>query len=288
MRCRLAGGQRSLAGACLSAMRQQNRLGNEEDEVELRRASGTPPPASRRTARRRAARATDSHAVARYRYDVDRGRHVEQAQQNQQPRRKPRPHAAASAGGRPDNASMRSGATSVGIASARFATMPEPDHAPEPRRPICGCSVHRSAPSLKTSSGIRRSRACRNRAASCRTGGRRCCCRAATCRTGRMRGRRLAGTFDTKPTFCLIEHVVAAIEHRRPAFGRLEQIAQRRHRAVVQIRPAQPDAVERLVGVAVGLAEVRESVRRVADRARTDSPRTLPCTNRDDGDRCRS
>ena len=59
-----------------------------------------------------------------------------------------------------------------------------------------------------------------------------------------------------------IDHVVAAEEPRRPPFRRLEQIAKRRHRPVVQVRAPQPDAVERLVGVAVGLREVREPVLR--------------------------
>src|SRR5437868_176833 len=59
-----------------------------------------------------------------------------------------------------------------------------------------------------------------------------------------------------------IDDVVAAPEFRRPLLRRLEQIAQRGHRAVVQVRAAQPDAVERHVGVAAGVAEMAEAVLR--------------------------
>ena len=59
----------------------------------------------------------------------------------------------------------------------------------------------------------------------------------------------------------LVEHVVASVEHRRPLRRGLEQVAQRRHRAVVQVGGAQPDAVERHVGVAEGLPEVLEAMR---------------------------
>src|SRR5215470_3994967 len=58
--------------------------------------------------------------------------------------------------------------------------------------------------------------------------------------------------------------VVAAVKLFRAPLRRLEQIAQRRHRSVVQIRRAQPDAVQRLVSVAEGFAEVRESLFAVA------------------------
>src|SRR6185436_19534032 len=49
--------------------------------------------------------------------------------------------------------------------------------------------------------------------------------------------------------------IVGAIEDLRAPLG-IEQRAQRRHRAVVEVGRAQPDAVERRVGVAAGLAEV--------------------------------
>ena len=71
------------------------------------------------------------------------------------------------------------------------------------------------------------------------------------------------GTSDTKPTRSLIVDVVAAIEDLGPPVRRLEQIAKRRHGAVVQERSAQPDAVERVVGVSARLAKMRESIRRV-------------------------
>src|SRR5256885_4217621 len=62
-----------------------------------------------------------------------------------------------------------------------------------------------------------------------------------------------------KAEFDLIEDIVAAIESLRPALRRFEQVSERRHRAVVQERRAQPDAVERHVGVAVRLAKMREA-----------------------------
>ena len=60
--------------------------------------------------------------------------------------------------------------------------------------------------------------------------------------------------------------VVADEERRRAAIARLEEGRDRRHRSVVEIRRAQPEAVERLVRVALRLAEVREP-RRIALRA---------------------
>ena len=73
----------------------------------------------------------------------------------------------------------------------------------------------------------------------------------------------------------LIEHVVAAIERFRAALRRVQQIAQRRHRAVVKVRAAQPDPVQRMGGVAVGLAEVREPVGRLGIERRTGWTRRL-------------
>src|SRR3546814_11211597 len=55
--------------------------------------------------------------------------------------------------------------------------------------------------------------------------------------------------------------VVAAPERLRPRGSRFQQVAQRRHRAVVQVGRAQPDAVERHAGVADGLAEMVEAPR---------------------------
>src|SRR5574341_395845 len=56
-----------------------------------------------------------------------------------------------------------------------------------------------------------------------------------------------------------IVHVVAAVEDLRPLRGGLEELAQARHGAVVQIRRAEPPAVERHVRVAERLAEVPEA-----------------------------
>src|SRR5689334_23467925 len=56
-----------------------------------------------------------------------------------------------------------------------------------------------------------------------------------------------------------VEDVAAAIPAGRAVRRRLEQVAQGRHRAVVQVGRARPDAVERLVGIAVRLAEMAEA-----------------------------
>src|SRR6266540_1637239 len=56
-----------------------------------------------------------------------------------------------------------------------------------------------------------------------------------------------------------IVDVVAAVEDPGPLRGWLEEIAQARHRAVVEIRRAKPHAVERHVRVAERLAEVLEA-----------------------------
>src|ERR1700677_31328 len=61
-----------------------------------------------------------------------------------------------------------------------------------------------------------------------------------------------------------IVHVVAPIKNRRTGRGRFEQFAQRRHRPVVQIRRAQPDAVQGLIGVAKGLAEMSKPLLRIS------------------------
>src|SRR5215471_12768071 len=64
------------------------------------------------------------------------------------------------------------------------------------------------------------------------------------------------------PNLGSIEDVAAAIPLSRATRfssltrGRLQQVAQRRDGAVMQIRRARPDAVERLVGVAARLAEM--------------------------------
>src|SRR5262249_29871182 len=56
----------------------------------------------------------------------------------------------------------------------------------------------------------------------------------------------------------VIEDVIRPIELLGALGRRRQQGAQRRHGAVVEVRRAQPDAVERRVGVAAGLAEVRQ------------------------------
>src|SRR3954470_7099700 len=54
----------------------------------------------------------------------------------------------------------------------------------------------------------------------------------------------------------LVVDVVTTPEEFGPPIERLEQIGQRRHRSIVQIRRPQPEAVERHGGVALGLPEV--------------------------------
>src|SRR4030095_14409819 len=61
-----------------------------------------------------------------------------------------------------------------------------------------------------------------------------------------------------------VEYIVAAVNIFRALLRRLEEIGERRYRSVVQIRRAQPDAVQRLVRVAEGFAEVREPLIAVA------------------------
>ena len=71
--------------------------------------------------------------------------------------------------------------------------------------------------------------------------------------------RPFSATSETKPSGAG-RSLVAAVKDLGPVFRRFEQVAHGRHRAVVQIGRAQPDAVERQVGVAVGLAEMREAL----------------------------
>ena len=77
----------------------------------------------------------------------------------------------------------------------------------------------------------------------CRMHGPRCRCRAALTSKRCLRAAHRRPV-DTNPTAGGIVDVVAAIEDLRPLRDRLQQVAQRRHRAVVQIGRAQPDAVE--------------------------------------------
>src|SRR5215475_13074858 len=52
-----------------------------------------------------------------------------------------------------------------------------------------------------------------------------------------------------------VVYIVAAVKLFRAMLRRLEQIAQRRHRSVVQIRRAQPDAVQRFFFLCYGVDE---------------------------------
>src|SRR5262245_12417757 len=55
------------------------------------------------------------------------------------------------------------------------------------------------------------------------------------------------------------EDVAAAQPHRRALGRRLQQIAQGWHRAIMQVGRTAPNAVERLVGIPPGLAEMAET-----------------------------
>src|SRR5678816_2883634 len=66
-----------------------------------------------------------------------------------------------------------------------------------------------------------------------------------------------------------IVKIVAAPEYLRPLRGRVQQVAQRRHRAVVQVRRAQPETIEegRVVTHQVLLDETLALVTKVARHA---------------------
>ena len=88
----------------------------------------------------------------------------------------------------------------------------------------------------------------------------------------------------------LVDQVVAAVEHLRavlaPASSRSRIVG---HRAVVQVGRAQPDAVERQVGVAVGLAEMPEALFRIGRRRDCPArPRGRGCSCRAGRGRCGS
>ena len=67
--------------------------------------------------------------------------------------------------------------------------------------------------------------------------------------------------FGNEADFLLIENIVAAIKNLRTFRARIEQVAHRRNRAIMQIRRAQPDAIERHVRVAVGFSKMAEAPR---------------------------
>src|SRR5262245_8757796 len=69
----------------------------------------------------------------------------------------------------------------------------------------------------------------------------------------------LGGDVVDEADLALIEDVVAPVEDPRPPLDRLQEVAQRRHRPVVEVGGAGPDPVQGLVGVALGLAEVGEA-----------------------------
>src|SRR6266511_3175111 len=73
----------------------------------------------------------------------------------------------------------------------------------------------------------------------------------------------LLGEIGPEAAVRRVVHIVAAIENLGSLLGRLQERTQRRYRTVVQIRCAQPDAIERHVGVAEGLAEMTEAVWRL-------------------------
>ena len=68
-------------------------------------------------------------------------------------------------------------------------------------------------------------------------------------------GRELSLLGD-KTDLHLIEHIIAAVKHCRTFARGIQQIAQRRDRAIMKIRRAQPDAIERAIGVTEGLVKM--------------------------------
>ncbi len=109
------------------------------------------------------------------------------------------------------------------------------------------------------SSYIRRGRLLPPPAVPCRSDilrGRHCHFRAAPCRSERDRRR------QTDPTDSPLwrDRTRRCRGTRRTAAWRsVQQIAQGRHRAVVQIGRSRPDAVERVIGIAVRLVEAAEA-----------------------------
>src|SRR6185295_15720572 len=79
---------------------------------------------------------------------------------------------------------------------------------------------------------------------------------------------RLAGiaTRRNEAAVLAVDEVETAHERGGPLGLRVEQIAQRRNRAIVHVRGAQPQPVERHVGVAVRLLEVRELILRAGEQ----------------------
>src|SRR5262249_25382433 len=64
--------------------------------------------------------------------------------------------------------------------------------------------------------------------------------------------------------FVRVEIDAPALEGLGPGLRLLQQVGERGHRAVVQVGRAQPQSVERQVGVAVGLLEMAETVAQIA------------------------
>ena len=124
-------------------------------------------------------------------------------------------------------------------------------------------------------SGIRAGRACRRRRGRCRIHALHCRCRAASCRTESLGGG--SGPVETKPTFSEIDHVVAAIKDAGPLLRRRQQVPQRRHRTVVQIRAEQPDPDQRPGDIAVLRALDFGVGRRRAARTTTFMRSALRC-----------
>ena len=70
-----------------------------------------------------------------------------------------------------------------------------------------------------------------------------------------------SGDVGNKSDLRLVERIVAAIENSRSFRAGIKQIAQCRHRPVVQIRRAQPDTIERQVCVSESFSEMTETPR---------------------------
>src|SRR5271167_1440503 len=71
----------------------------------------------------------------------------------------------------------------------------------------------------------------------------------------RSAGARLRGVAD-ESNLALVVNVISAREQLRTLRRRVQQVDERWNRSVVQVRSTRPDAIERHIRVAVGLAEM--------------------------------
>src|SRR5262249_49892278 len=66
-----------------------------------------------------------------------------------------------------------------------------------------------------------------------------------------------------KTDFFLIKHVITAVEHLGALVRRFQEIAQRWHGAVMEVRRPRPDAVEWVIRITISFTKVCEAVARI-------------------------